>query len=177
MLIKLLGKECVLRKSFIKPNGPLLAIQLSLNLEPNWFFCARGNCYKTPPISKTCQKVLVTDHEQVELEPQPCQRVIKKCCGVTFNWRPNLPTKAPRKVMSKPAEKRKLSSNAIGLEHKKVYYEKLRGLPLSQYLVVTTAMSNEVILQTKNLYISHVQPSAPWDTLKFLFFLESFSVL
>ena len=47
--------------------------------------------------------------------------------------------------MSKPAEKTKLSSNAIGLEHKKVYYEKLRRLPLSQYLVVTTAMSNEVI--------------------------------
>ena len=49
--------------------------------------------------------------------------------------------------MSKPAEKTKLSSNAIGLEHKKVYYEKLRGLPLSQYLVVvvTKAMSNEVI--------------------------------
>ena len=63
--------------------------------------------------------------------------------------------------MSKPAEKTKLSSNAIGLEHKKVYYEKLRRLPLSQYLVVTTAMSNEVILQTKNLYNSHVlQPRA-----------------
>ena len=47
--------------------------------------------------------------------------------------------------MSKPAEKTKLSSNAIGLEHKKVYYEKLRGLP--QYVVGSyyIAMSNEVI--------------------------------